>query len=485
MKTKAGFKSKSQQGSASLLMLASLIIIMVLFFLSVSTTRYATLYTRLSHAADGALALVAREGLAVDEQEGQYLSKTFAIYNMPIGIRSEELRRTSQVNLALSPTGYAKELSLTLEDSIASVLSFVPQLNVAVERRLVREYPVTETVLALDASRSMSDKIGGGQKPSQLMPGILTDFIDSLTGEQELAKDHHIGLVPYSAHVNVGQRYQDRLITPESRRIPASLSPVARKYGYEQDFLHVSGVEGRRNGACVKRKPVNLNRVSTVLNLPRNAREGFDLMVYHPDEHDSEPGLSDEIKRANGTIPRHLLPVTQAMSFPLNPALPYIETPGGCPAMTLHEISGKTASLKNVAERYYATHTTGGDEGIIWGWRLFDERWRASVWEEPGFELEEPSKRFILFTDGANNKGLTDNDFERFMNGTCRALADSGIRFDMVLFDQGISMKERQIYRWCTDVTGGSYFYVKGDDLAALKLFFARLGIRQYKTRYL
>ncbi len=417
----------------------------------------------------------------MDEDEAQYLARTFVVYNLPIGIRSDALKNRGDLSLTIGDLGYEENLFLKIEQETQPITTVLPAFTSSVEKRLIRQIEPMETVLVLDASRSMSDKIGGGLKPSVLMPTILDDFVESLTGEQIVAEDHHIGFVPYSGYVNIGEAYQDRLITPSSRTIPPSLAAVAAQYGYANDFLNPLGVEGQRDGACVKRKIDNTSMLNQILDLPANANQGFDLLVYHPDEPLSEPDLKDEINRANsGRVPTHLLPITQTHS---NGS--YIGTAGACPSMALHEVSGQTVSLRERTRQYYATHTTGGDQGLIWALRLLDNSWKNSVWRDPGFDLTDPKQRIVLFTDGRNNVGLEDDAFIQLLQHSCSIMVANEIKLDVILFDQGISAEERQQYEQCSQITGGRYHYVLGDDLGALQLFFARMSIRQYKIRFI
>ncbi|MEZ9232454.1 hypothetical protein AB4259_15360 [Vibrio amylolyticus] len=470
-----------QKGSSIGLFLFSVTLIMVFFLVSISAIRFTTLQTRLHHAADNALALIAREGLAVDDEEAQYLARTFVIYNLPIGIRSDALKNRNDLSITIGELGYEKNLYLSIEQAPKPITKMMPTFSARVEKRLIREIQTMETVLSLDLSRSMSDKIGGGLKPSVLMPGILDDFIESLTGEQIISEDHHIGLVPFSGYINVGQEYQNQLVTPLSRQIQPELRHVASEHGYGQDFLHNFGVEGRRDGACIKRNITDTSMIGDILDVPMNPSQGFDLLVYHNYEPLSEANLRREIIQANsGRVPEHLLPFEQTHSDGH-----YIGTAGACPSMALHEVSGRTESLREMAKKYYATHTTGGDQGLIWAWRMLDSGWKNAVWKDPGHTLDDPKQRIILFTDGKNNVGLQDDDYTRLLENVCLTLATDEIKVDVILFDQGISQEEIAQYKACSAITGGRYHYVLGDDLGALQLFFARMGIRQYKIRFI
>ncbi|SON49949.1 Tad domain-containing protein [Vibrio tapetis] len=481
MKCKCTPSLSKQQGSGTVLMVTFVILMMVMFFVSISATRLVTMQTRLNHSVDAALALVAREGVAVTEAEGQYLVRTFIINNSPVGIRDQAVKTAKQVSINLSNLGYSEQLRLNVSLPIQPFVKDVPVLSAQVSRELLRQYPSTETVLSLDLSSSMSSKLGGGKKPSEIMPDILNDFIDSLTGEVAISKDHHIGLVPYSGYVNVGKAFQDRLITPQSRRVPEGVRPTARMHGYDGDFLHRLGVEGKRSGACVARKPYKLNNPNDILRVPNSARQGFELVINYPGSPFNNDLRQFLIDLNSGFTPDHMLPFIQK-----GPKLgEFIGSNGSCPSMALMPITDDTLALKDRADDYYPTHVTGGDEGVIWAWRLLDPKWRSTIWPKVNQALKAPKRRVIMFTDGANNKGVTKKRFVTLLSTMCRSLHKQGIKMDAVIFDQGVKRDELQAYRQCAALTGGTFNYVKGDDLGALRMFFARLAIRQYQVRYL
>jgi len=470
-----------QHGSGSVLLVTFIVLMMVMFFAAISATRLVTMQTRLNHSVDAALALVAREGVGVTEAEGQYLVTTFIINNSPVGIRDRSVKTAKQVSVSLSNLGYNEQLSLSASIPIQPFIKGVPELSAQVTRQLIRAYPPTETVLSLDLSSSMSSKKGGGQKPSDIMPDILNDFIDSATGEVDVSKDHHIGLVPYSGYVNVGKAFQDRLITPSSRKIPDSLRPTARLHGYDGDFLHSLGVEGKRDGACVARKSYRLTNPNDILRVPNSARQGFELVVNYPGSEFNNDLREFLIDLNSGLTPDHMLPFIQYGPRENE----FIGTNGSCPSMALMPITDDTYALKERANDYYPTHSTGGDEGVIWAWRLMDANWRSAIWPKVNQKLITPKRRIIMFSDGQNNEGVIKQDFLTLLNTMCLALQEDSIKMDAVIFDQGVKREERQAYKRCTEMTGGAFHYVDGDDLAALRMFFARLGIRQYQVRYL
>ncbi|CCN50451.1 exported hypothetical protein [Vibrio nigripulchritudo MADA3029] len=486
MKTKISGKlvSKRESGNVTIVMLGSLTLILIMFFVAISAIRYSTLKTRMQHASDGALTLIAREGPALKQSEAQYLTKTFVAYNLPYGIRNESLKRVGQVDLQFSDIGFDSQLWLRLSQTTQPFLNFLPDLKATVESKIERQFRPRETVITLDASRSMSNDGGGGEKASIKMKLILEDFVRTVMAEQDFSHDYNLGFVPYSGYVNIGRDYQDVLITAKSRKIPEELREVAQEFGYDHDFLHKAGVEGKRQGACVKGEDYNVHRPETLLRVPSSAQNGFELLVYHPflTEPHPEPGLAKDINRANlRLVPPPLLPYEQEYNGK------YIGTAGDCASMPLTPLTSDSDLLEDRIGMYYATHNTGGDAGIAWAWRLLSPEWEG-IWEKPGHEREvltDPIQQIILFTDGENNKGLQDQEFDIFLTNVCKNFADEGIRVHAVLFDRGITEQEQKVYKRCTEMTGGRYQYVDGDNLAKLQLYFARLAIRQYKIKHL
>ncbi|BCL69359.1 hypothetical protein TUMSATVNIG1_13040 [Vibrio nigripulchritudo] len=483
MKTKISGKlvSKRESGNVTIVMLGSLTLILIMFFVAISAIRYSTLKTRMQHASDGALTLIAREGPALKQNEAQYLTKTFIAYNLPYGIRNESLKRVGQVDLQFSDIGFDSQLWLRLSQTTQPFLNFLPDLKATVESKIERQFRPRETVITLDASRSMSNDGGGGEKASIKMKLILEDFVRTVMAEQDFSHDYNLGFVPYSGYVNIGRDYQDVLITAKSRKIPEELREVAQEFGYDHDFLHKAGVEGKRQGACINRQKYNIHRPETLLRVPSSAANAFDLRVY-TSSNDVVYVESKDINDANlGLVPKPLLPFKQKYKDK------EIGTDGDCASMPLTPLTSDSDLLEDRIGMYYATHNTGGDAGIAWAWRLLSPDWKG-IWKKRDIKREsltDPIQQIILFTDGENNKGLQDQEFDIFLTNVCKNFADEGIRMHAVLFDRGITEQEQKVYKRCTEMTGGRYQYVDGDNLAKLQLYFARLAIRQYKIKHL
>lgn len=473
---------KRQSGSISVLMVGSLSLILIMFFVAISAIRANTLKTRMQHASDGALTLVAREGPALGMMEAQYLSKTFVAYNLPYGIRNESLKRVSQVDLQLSEISFDSHLWIKLSQTTQPFLSFLPEMKVTVESRIERKFKPHETVITLDASRSMSSEGAGGEKASIKLKEILEQFVATVTAEQQFSHDYNLGFVPYSGYVNIGRDYQDVLITARSRKIPEELRVVAQEHGYDHDFLHRAGVEGKRQGACIDRQRYNIYRPETLLRVPSSASNAFDLLVFHEPGSTIEYVPPKEINDANlGLVPPPLLPFKQEYNGKS------IGTAGVCASMPLTPLTSDSELLKDRIGMYYATHNTGGDAGIAWAWRLLSPDWEH-IWKKPHIQKEDltdPSKQIILFTDGKNNEGLQGLEFDIFLTNVCTNFAEEGIKVHAVLFDRGITEMEQRVYKRCSEITGGRYQYVDGENLAKLQLYFARLAIRQYKIKHL
>ena len=461
------------QGNVSIIMVLVLPIIIFILMAAVEFSRHSTLKMRLQHASDNALALIAREGAYVTQDEARYLAQTMMAYNLPIGLRDSDIKRTSDIKVNISPLNNAENISLTTQLSGELVSQWLLPISMNSYSEIQRYFQKKETVLVLDASRSMSNSASGGVKPVDMMREILPDFIDRSLAPENLPQDHLLAFVPYSTNVNLGFDYKDTLITQRSREVPQYLSPLVKHYGYGKDFLSRRGVEGRREGACVHRKK-NAND-SPVQQLGRYSGQanGFDLLIYHTQEKKSLFDLGDAINRANNNqIPKYLLPVIQVYGqF-------RVETAAGCPSMPITALTSDRDLLSERAGMYWATHNTGGDEGVIWGWRILNEHWKKA-WLGQDKRIKDSLRTMIFFTDGFNNEGTTDISY--FKN-LCEAIATDNIKIQVVLFDQGIKKQEIEAYKVCAESSGGSLHYFTS--LNRLKPTFSKLAIRQYKIRF-
>ena len=160
------------------------------------------------------------------------------------------------------------------------------------ERRRIK----VEYALILDASASMRGD------PLEDVRNGLRGFVNNLFGADATSPDVWISIVEFSTNVNVGARYADELITPDSQSIPryragkragnriASL--VAKDEGYSNFLDPIKGPEAARGGACVARKSrgrdwlpmargdgLSSEYAALLEDPPRSQRQGFDLLI--------------------------------------------------------------------------------------------------------------------------------------------------------------------------------------------------------------
>lgn len=100
-------------------------------------------------------------------------------------------------------------------------------LNVSAETEVTRQTQMLDVVLAIDMSGSMSSSASGGGSRIEAARGAATELVNILFGNDETKPLLNIGLVPWSAKVNVmrnGEAYDATLTTTNA--VPAFTNPI-------------------------------------------------------------------------------------------------------------------------------------------------------------------------------------------------------------------------------------------------------------------
>ncbi len=299
------------------------------------------------------------------------------------------------------------------------------------ERRRIK----TEYALVLDASASMQN-----YNSIENVRDGLRGFVNNLFGSDETSSDVWVSIVEFSDNVNIGARYADELITPESQTIPryrgrqatrggnrvASL--VAREKGYS-NFLDSRGPEAARGGACVARKSnagntdwlpmaagegLSAAYADLLENPPRSQRRGFDLLMGEGDASCERRTTCESDERVYGQCPcktrgrnppkdlklsqgqgerglapadiraidylrldRSVYTVQFAKDYPGDWDYAVSAYPG-CGQPMLVASNSRRELLRHIGG-YSGIYQTAADEGFAWGYRALHPNWR-DVW---------------------------------------------------------------------------------------------------------
>ncbi len=379
-----------------------------------------------------------------------------------------------------------RRLHLEAEARLASPLGALLQvadldwLHVAAENQTVRETHGVELVLVLDNTGSMR----GGDKDGELR-AAATALTDVLFGE-ETSKPHlWVGIVPYTATVNIGAHHDAWLVDDlaASGAPPASLSAFHPTDWKGCVLARADG--GDRSDAPPSEAPFD------PYFWPSMEEEDADYSMYD-DPRDPDDGGGPRLNvwpDEDGRVDER----NAAQNSGYGPNL-------GCgPAILPLTPSREQVETKIAEMAPWHRGGTMANIGLVWGWRALSPDWRG-LWSSgesdpipPDLPLDhdEPymSKVIVLMTDGDNQWYKQDYTAYRYpddgliagtsvddrMLAACEALKQDGIVVYAITFGTGVNSATADLYRACASAPdqnvyfpGRKYFDAPtGDDLRA------------------
>ncbi len=347
------------------------------------------------------------------------------------------------------------KLKLAYKTQFASVLG-KEIIFLHAECSVKREVRGIEVALALDVTGSMqsNDNIGA-------LRTATVNFINILFDRVEDHDDLRIGLVPYSATVNVGS------IAPN---IVSTIDPVPARPSVIYDPNDPLEWQG-----CVMARDYPHDYQDTHPNIGGY----WDAFWYEDTPLDNEDNHWDAATGGN-----------------LN--LPYNEcndrrTPNlGCPNPITPLTSDKNFLLAQAHDlKYWCRGGTLGNLGMTWAWRVLspgfpfqqganyeDPLWTKTivmmtdgenqVWKKPGTDSSKLSdfmayKRLEDGVLGTTNKGSAKDEVNDRMKKTCSLMKDKGITVYTVTFSTKISESTKDIFKRCA-TDSSKYFDAPSQD---------------------
>jgi hypothetical protein len=262
-----------------------------------------------------------------------------------------------------------------------------------------------EIMMVLDNTGSMN-----GQPIKDLRDAART-LAEAVFAGRESVPNVYMGLVNYSATVNIGRQHADWLIAPET---------------VDDDYK----AAGTLWKGCVRVRSFDLAKTDAppvvAAFTPQfwpSSRLAFSPLTWdafylgNPAHRNIwPPGDPKDPTKPHPTA----APVDESQSAGNNGYGPNL----GCPAPITPLVSSRTAILnaidgKNGVPGIEAWHRGGtfGDVGLAWGWRALSPRWRG-LWRNaagaanPALPLDYPTpfhnKIIVMMTDGVNQHHQTD-----------------------------------------------------------------------------
>jgi Flp pilus assembly protein TadG len=341
--------------------------------------------TRLAQSLDAA-ALAVGVYISADEAESAEIAADFLNANYP------EAELGDVQNLNVSIDNVTDTVTVTAEATVHTLflgLIGIQTLTVHWESEVQRARQALELVMVLDNTGSM-----GGSKISNLRDAahLLTEILFEGADDPDML---HIGLVPFTATVNVGSQYErDWWLDPDA------LSPIHSE-NFDPDANRwdlYDTLQNREWTGCVEARQIPHDIEDTTPNV--NDPETLFVPYFAPDESyygsysnnyisDSMSGYDQRARMMN--TPKYTNAwVSSSSRGPQR----------GCTARPLTPLTNNRNTVDNAISDMIASGTTNIPLGVGWGVRVLSPAMpftQGVAWDD-----EETIKAMVVLTDGEN-----------------------------------------------------------------------------------
>ncbi len=372
--------------------------------------------TRLANAVDkAALAAGSTTGDA-DDIEEQVMN--FLEANYPEGA----LGNTFNVEVILGDGTVTVKASARVKTSFMSIMG-KEYVDVNQTTTVKRELGGVEVVLVLDVTGSMA-----GNNITALKTAA-TNFLNIMFDRISDVEYLKIGIVPFSASVNVGSygvgvapggaAYDTGFITwPSSDDYITPASNI-------QYNSATSGTTNHWRG-CIRER-------SSGRDVTDDASPNWQMYRF--------PQICSSYNK-NGSCKSY------SNNNPNN----------GCTNNRLVPLTNNQSALQAAINGLQAAGNTYINVGLVWGWRVISPSFPFT--EGAAYDDVDWSKTVILMTDGDNvpyntysaygsNPGLSDNNLDSKVTTVCNNMKAEGVTLYTITFQSGISNSTRTLFRNC------------------------------------
>ena len=319
----------------------------------------------------------------------------------------------------------------TIDDQ-AVVPMFFSQLvgvsSITVKAHAVAQGMQLEVSLVLDTSGSMGDTLGSGGTKISALRTAVTDFLNTMFGNQTSSQRVSIGIVPFATSVRVlaaGTSPPSWMDTSNLQGDPYDDFDV-NTYTRFQLFTQMS----QQWGGCVMTRmpPYDVTDDTPTTSTPATLFTPW----FAPDEPDTNLGWgytqyeNDYISDTGGTCSGSTFGKTdgwreQRICKYKNASPSYGLGPNFlCYSNAITPLTNTLSTLTTAANALQANGNTNILEGVMWGWRVLSPG--APFTEGRAYSAPNNRKVIIMMTDGYNNYGGENNmnDSSYFTYGFAR-----------------------------------------------------------------
>lgn len=360
--------------------------------------------TRLGNAVDKAALAAGSTTGTLSDIEDQV--NNFITANYP----EDRLGETYDVNVTFGEGTVRVTASARVPTTFMRILGH-DYIDVFQETVVKRELAGVEVALVLDVTGSMA-----GNNITALKTAS-TNFLNIMFSRISDPDYLKVGIVPFSATVNVGAVGKDFVNWPSSD-----------PYKTASTIKYDSGTSGTTNDwrGCILER-------SSPLDVRDDKTPNWGMYRY--------PRICSQYN-SNGTCR------TYSNNNPNN----------GCTVSRIVPLTNNKTALQSAVNGLSANGNTYINVGLVWGWRVLSPTFPF----EEGVDYDDPdwSKTIVLMTDGDNqplstysaygaSSSLTASQLNTKMMSVCQNAKDAGIKIYTITFQSGISNQTRQLFRQC------------------------------------
>ncbi len=390
---------------------------------------------RLSHAVDAAaLAAAASTSSTSTLVELNNFVQQFFTLNYP----EDKIGAAYDVEVTVEDNNIMVSASADYETVFAAVVG-IDTMNIGASSTVTREILGLEVAMVLDVTGSMSSNNNIGT-----LRTAATNFTNILFASAAYPDSVKIGLVPFSASVNVGPYGLGYLpSSSDSRKASTTKYDGGTAFVNNPSKYKFDQTSSSQWWGCILERP----SPQDTQDQKTGTAWKWDMYRYNTSGAKSWSVRGDSAAVNTSCNKNYILPLTSVKSTVLN---------------RISKFTADGNTLSNV--------------GMVWGYRLLSPE--APFREGVAWGTPEWRKVAILMTDGDNNNGeiynaygpyntlkVTDSMLDSKLAQTCTNMKNDGITVYTVTFTSGINQATKDFFKNCASSPDKWYDAPSQDDL--------------------
>ncbi len=296
-------------------------------------------------------------------------------------------------------------------------------IDVYAEAEVTKEVKSIEVVLVMDVTGSMNTKTGGKTR-IQSLKDASNLFLDTMFDRVKDKKRIKIGLVPFSASVNVGPYGTGKTLTGANYG-PSFISPMTKPYFNPNSKTNPSATEKKRWWGCILEGPT-------------------------PTDTQDHDGPWEQYRYCRNSSEQVKCDATDANA---NANI-------GCTKSIVTPMTNNKTDLANSVNAMVAEGSTYINVGLVWGERMISPEFpfeEGAPWND-----EDWKKAIVLMTDGVNEPsgyysaygltstaGITATKLNNRLLDVCDDLKDKNVLLYTITFDKGVNAATKNLFKQC------------------------------------